>query len=62
MPTERQIQANRANAQKSTGPKTEQGKAKSCLNRLSHGFASNSAIVPGENPEEYKALLSDLIN
>ena len=61
MPTERQIAANRLNAQKSTGPKTEEGKAKSCLNRLSHGLASSATIVPGENPEEFKALLTDLM-
>ena len=62
MPTQKQIDANRANAQKSTGPKTEEGKAKSCLNRLSHGLASSATIVPGEDPEEFKALLTDLMN
>ena len=60
MATERQIAANKLNAQKSTGPKSEEGKAKSCLNRLSHGFASNATVVPGEDPEEFKALLTDL--
>ena len=61
MPTQKQIEANRANAQKSTGPKTPEGKAKSCLNRLSHGLASSVTIVPGEEPEEFKALLTDLM-
>src|ERR1700739_731961 len=61
MSTAKQIAANRLNAQKSTGPKTEEGKAKSCLNRLSHGLASSATIVPGENPEEFKALLTDLV-
>ena len=61
MPTQKQIDANRANAQKSTGPRTEEGKAKSCLNRLSHGLASSATIVPGEDPEEFKALLTDLM-
>ena len=60
MATERQKEANKLNAQKSTGPKTPEGKAKSCLNRLSHGFASNATVMPGEDPEEFKALLSDL--
>jgi hypothetical protein len=60
MATERQKEANKLNAQKSTGPKTPEGKAKSCLNRLSHGFASNFTVIPGEDPEEFKALLSDL--
>ena len=45
MATERQIEANKLNSQKSTGPKTEAGKAKSCLNHLSHGFTSNTALL-----------------
>ena len=53
MATIRQINANRANAQKSTGPRTEEGKAASSRNRLSHGFAASATIMPGENPEEF---------
>ena len=61
MATERQIAANKTNSQKSTGPKSAEGKAKSCLNHLSHGFASATAsFIPGEDPEEFKALLADL--
>jgi len=60
MATPSQIAANRENAKKSSGPKTEEGKAKSSLNRLSHGFASSATIIPGENPEEFKSLLDDL--
>jgi hypothetical protein len=49
--------------QKSSGPKTAEGKAKSSLNHLSHGFTSNTTqLIPGENPEELKALLADLMN
>src|SRR5579862_758133 len=59
MSTLRQIVANQLNAQKSTGPKTEEGKAKSSMNRLSHGFASAATIMPGEDPDEFKALLDD---
>jgi hypothetical protein len=62
MATEKQIQANKLNSQKSTGPKTPEGKAKSSLNRLSHGFASNARIIPGEDPEQFKGLLFDLVN
>ena len=60
MATPNQIAANQANAQKSTGPKTPEGKAKSSLNHLSHGLASSATIVPGEDPAEFKALLYDL--
>jgi hypothetical protein len=60
MATERQIEANKLNSQKSTGPKSPEGKAKSSLNRLSHGLASSATLVPGEDPDEFKALLTDL--
>jgi hypothetical protein len=39
MATERQIAANRANAQKSTGPKTAAGRLKSSRNALRHGLS-----------------------
>jgi hypothetical protein len=63
MATANQIAANRENSKKSSGPKTAEGKAKSCLNHLSHGFTSNTArLIPGENEEEFKALLADLMD
>src|SRR5271167_4306696 len=61
MATPSQIAANKLNSQKSTGPKTEAGKAKSCLNHYSHGFASSTAkLIFGEDPEELKGLVADL--
>ncbi len=61
MATPAQIAANQANSHKSTGPKTPEGKAKSSLNRLSWGFASNITVIPGENPNEFRGLLEDFI-
>ena len=61
MATHAQILANRENAKKSTGPKTEAGKAKSSMNRLSHGFASSARFSKGEDPEEFYALLNELM-
>ncbi len=49
------LAANRANAQKSTGPRTEAGKAISRLNGLTHGCAAATAVLPGENAEELQA-------
>ncbi|MGA2497773.1 MAG: hypothetical protein ABSH20_08535, partial [Tepidisphaeraceae bacterium] len=45
--------ANRLNAQKSTGPRTAAGKAKSALNALKHGLTSQSPLLPTENPADY---------
>jgi hypothetical protein len=61
MATPAQIAANQANAQKSTGPTTQEGKAKSAMNRLTHGFASAQSIIPGESHEAFIALLDELV-
>jgi hypothetical protein len=59
--TERQKEANRANSEKSCGPKTEAGKAKSCLNHVSHGFTGSILMVKDlEDRKEFDALLADL--
>jgi hypothetical protein len=60
MATEKQIQANRRNAQRSTGPKTPEGKAAIRLNALRHGMRARSILLPGENPEERDRLCADL--
>jgi hypothetical protein len=56
MKTQRQLAANRANAEKSTGPRTDAGKAVAKLNALSHGLRSASPVVPGERPEEWEVF------
>ena len=61
MATPSHIAANKLNAQKSTGPQTPEGKAKSAANRLSWGFASNTIIIPGEDPDEFRGLVEDFI-
>ena len=58
--TEAQIDANRRNAQKSTGPRSAQGKGASSRNGLKHGLSGDKHILPGENPEEFLLLLKDL--
>jgi hypothetical protein len=45
MTSDKQIAANRANAQKSTGPRSAAGKMKSALNSRKHGFAGNALTV-----------------
>lgn len=57
MATRKQIRANRKNARKSTGPKTEAGKAASSTNALSHGLAAAETVVlPEEEPEDFERL------
>jgi hypothetical protein len=52
MASERQIEANRLNAQKSTGPKTRKGKAICRLNAFRHGLRSSGTILPVESWHE----------
>jgi hypothetical protein len=44
-----------------TGPRSPEGKATSSGNSLKHGLASGRVIIPGEDPAEFEALVSDLI-
>ena len=49
--------ANRRNAQRSTGPKSPEGKARASMNALKHGLTAESAVLPDEDPEQYDALV-----
>ncbi len=60
MSTEKQIAANQANAQHSTGPTTADGKAASCLNNFRWGFCGTFTFLPSEDPENYDTLLCGL--
>lgn len=53
--------SNRQNAQKSTGPRTDAGKAKSAANALSHGILSRDLLLPDESAEQWSALLEQLM-
>jgi hypothetical protein len=61
MATDKQIEANRQNAQKSTGPRTDGGKAASSQNALKHGVLSGKAISSYEDQPAFDALLEQLI-
>ena len=52
----RKLAANRANAQRSTGPRTAAGKARAAGNALVHGVLSRRVVLPGEDPAEFVAF------
>jgi hypothetical protein len=56
MATQKQIEANRRNAKKSTGPKTEAGKAKAKFNAVKHGMTAEVAVLPHEDKHSYEEL------
>jgi len=61
MSSDAQVAANIENARHSTGPRTEEGKARSSQNALKHGLTSNkSLLLPDEDEEEFREFASDL--
>ena len=54
MASEAQIQANRLNALKSTGPRTVEGKAVVAQNAVKHGLLATEAVIKGEDPGEFE--------
>lgn len=56
MTSEKQAEANRRNALKSTGPRTPEGKNAVRLNALKHGLLSQEILLPGEDEETLREL------
>jgi hypothetical protein len=61
MTSYRQIEANRRNALKSTGPKTEAGKQASRCNGVRHGLTAETVIDALEDADDYKAFEAAII-
>lgn len=62
MITDRKIEANRRNAQKSTGPRTLTGKAIACMNALKHGLCARKPLLPGDDEAEYVRFAAELVD
>jgi hypothetical protein len=58
--TEKQFEANRLNAQKSTGPKTPEGRAAVRLNGVTHGLTAETIVLKGESEADFTNLFDSL--
>jgi hypothetical protein len=56
MPSDKQIAANQANAQKSTGPRTDEGKKRSAMNGQRHGLTGQAFLMTDEDRKAYDAF------
>lgn len=61
MATEAQVRANRLNAQKSTGPRTEAGKAAVSQNAVTHGLLARKTVISGEDPGQFETYRAQLL-
>ncbi len=59
--SQRKLEANRRNAQKSTGPRTSEGKVRARLNAVTHGILSKEVVVKDGDGRESAAEFADLV-
>ena len=59
MVSQKQLEANRRNARRSTGPRTAKGKSVSSLNALRTGINAETEVLPDEDPAELAALAAE---
>jgi hypothetical protein len=57
---QQRAEANRINAQRSSGPRTELGKSRSKMNALKHGLSAEKIVIGDEDPRDYEALRAGL--
>jgi len=62
MISEKQLAANRRNAELSTGARTPAGKARSSMNNLRHGLTGQINVLPTEDREAHDRFCADLID
>jgi hypothetical protein len=62
MPSPAQYAANRLNAEKSKGPTSPQGKARSSMNALRHGLTARVVVLPDEDMDAYQAFSKEIVD
>ncbi len=62
MASDAQIVANRLNAEKSTGPRTAEGKAVVAQNAVRHGLLAEQAVIRGEDPGEFEFYRDQMLD
>jgi hypothetical protein len=62
MTSEKKKMSNKINAQRSTGPRTPEGKDRAAGNSLRHGLTAVDVLIPGEDPEEFGELQEALLH
>ena len=60
-PSAARIEANRANAKFSTGPRSNEGKQRSASNALRHGLTSQKPVLPTEDPQAHRKFCDEFI-
>ncbi len=61
MPSQIQLEANRANAQLSTGPRTADGKTRAALNSRKHGLSAAHLVITGADREAFDSMQATLL-
>ena len=59
-PSTARVEANRRNARRSTGPRTDAGKRRSSMNAVKHGVCSSSPLLPNECPGTYQTFCEEV--
>ena len=60
MVSKRQLEANRLNARRSSGPRTQEGKKRARMNALRHGLTAKNIVIGDEDPKEFEELRAKL--
>ena len=56
-----QVEANRTNAQKSTGPRTPEGKAVAAQNAVRHGLLAKEVVIKSEDPGQFECYRQQML-